>query len=125
TEQNPLHQYDSAGVYKVCLTVSNQYGSDTYCRTVYMGVSSTDSPEIKSEIMVSPNPFSQRLAVSMSANMRRSPVFLLYDALGQLVHKAQIAPNGEITPGHLPSGVYFWQIWEKGGQLDTGKLIKN
>ncbi|HPR28621.1 MAG TPA: PKD domain-containing protein [Chitinophagales bacterium] len=31
---NPSHIYDTGGSYEVCLTVSNPYGSDTYCETV-------------------------------------------------------------------------------------------
>ena len=123
-EQSPLHQYDSAGIYQVCLTVSNQYGSNTYCRTLYLGVSKTDSPVEKELISVSPNPFSQRLVVSINA-MLRNPVFLLYDALGSLVRRERIENVvNEIQVDNLKNGIYFWKILNNGEYMKAGKIIK-
>ncbi|MBW8049825.1 MAG: PKD domain-containing protein [Cytophagales bacterium] len=34
TLQNPIHTYDSSGIYNVCLTVTNLCGSDTICDPV-------------------------------------------------------------------------------------------
>ena len=36
TEQNPQHQYAAPGTYEICLTVENQFGSNTACQTVYI-----------------------------------------------------------------------------------------
>lgn len=38
--ENPLHTYDVAGVYEVCLTVSNQdnHFSQIYCMTIHAGI---------------------------------------------------------------------------------------
>ncbi len=33
TLADPLHTFSQNGIYNVCLTASNQYGSDTYCNT--------------------------------------------------------------------------------------------
>ncbi|MBI2968191.1 MAG: PKD domain-containing protein [Bacteroidetes bacterium] len=41
TSQNPLpHQYDSAGLYNVCLTISDSAGFcfDMYCDSIYVGI---------------------------------------------------------------------------------------
>jgi len=124
SEQSPLHSFDSAGVYQVCLTVSNQYGSDTYCRTLYLGVSSTENPVQKSQIMVSPNPFSQWLVVSLGATLH-NPVFLLYDIMGRLVHKERVAHEiNEIQVKDLKGGMYFWEIVSNGERVKVGKVIK-
>ena len=34
TEENPIHEYATAGTYNVCLTANNPYGTDTYCSAV-------------------------------------------------------------------------------------------
>jgi len=34
SEQNPLHEYDQFGSYEICLTVSNQAGSNTTCQNI-------------------------------------------------------------------------------------------
>lgn len=122
SEQSPLHHYDSTGTYNVCLNVSNQYGSDTYCRTLYLGISSTESPFMESKVEVLPNPFSQRLVVYFNET-HNSPVFLLYDATGQLVLKATIV-NGinEIKVNDLNNGMYFWEVRSGGQRVKSGKL---
>ncbi|MBP6810457.1 MAG: PKD domain-containing protein [Saprospiraceae bacterium] len=123
-EQSPLHQFDSAGIYQVCLTVSNQYGSDTHCRTLYLGVSATHNPIPKSQVVVSPNPFRNHLSVALSANFR-SPVFNLYDQMGRLARTERLAFGiTEIETGILPSGIYFWELRAQGERVKSGKCIK-
>jgi PKD repeat protein len=123
-EQSPLHQFDSAGVYQVCLNVSNQYGNDVYCRTLYLGVSNTDSPVEKEQVTVSPNPFSQQIVVFVNT-MLHNPVFLLYDVMGGLVHKARIDKSvNEIQVNDLNNGMYFWEIVSNGKLVKAGKIIR-
>jgi len=124
TEQSPLYEYDSAGIYQVCLTVSNQYGSDMYCRTLYLGVSTTDSPGEKEQVSVSPNPFSQRLTV-FNNTMLHNSVFLLYDAMGSLIHRERIDNRvNEIQVKDLNNGMYFWKIVSNGKLVRAGKIIR-
>ena len=124
SEQSPLHQYDSAGIYQVCLTVSNQYGSNTYCRVLYLGVSKTESPEIKEDVAISPNPFQDYLSVGLSVNLR-DPVFRLYDQMGRLVcQEALVFGNTEIITVDLPQGIYFWDVRAVGVLPKTGKFVK-
>jgi PKD repeat protein len=124
TEQSSLHEYDSAGIYQVCLTVSNQYGSNTYCRTLYLGVSKTDSPVEKELVSVSPNPFNNRLSIALSTNLR-SPAFRLYDQMGILLIEAGLAYGmTELETGALPKGIYFWQVSAAGELVKSGKVIK-
>ena len=37
TEQHPVHLYEQAGIYDVCLIVGNEYSSDTLCKEVVIG----------------------------------------------------------------------------------------
>jgi PKD repeat protein len=40
-ERNPLHIYDNAGIYQVCLTIYTPDGcADTYCQSIFVGVDS-------------------------------------------------------------------------------------
>ena len=46
-ERHPDHTYAAPGIYEVCLTVSNDLGTDTHCRTLDLGpVSVSNPPEI-------------------------------------------------------------------------------
>lgn len=75
---------------------------------------------------VYPNPFFNKLNVTLSDDIGKEDIeFVIVNLLGQVVRKNHLnIANSEIILGDLPNGVYFWQIWEKGVQLGTGKLVK-
>lgn len=123
-ERHPTHQFPQPGAYQVCLTVSNSYGSDTHCKTLYLGVSAQDNPVLQSQIVVSPNPFRERLAVSLSASLR-SPVFRLYDQTGRQVREGRLAFGiTEIETTGLPPGMYFWEVMTGNEQAKSGKVVR-
>ena len=124
SDQHAQHQFDSAGVYKVCLTVSNSNASNTHCKTLYLGVSATDNPVLQNQIIVSPNPFVHFISVALSTQLR-GPVFRLYDSVGRCVRQMDLSFGiTEIETGALPSGLYIWEVSASGALLKSGKLIK-
>jgi PKD repeat protein len=124
TAQYPVHAYDAKGVYTVCLVVSNANSADTLCRVLELGVSGTGSITETIPAGLSPNPFTDRLSVSLNASVR-SPMFHLYDATGRLVRTESLVLgiNELETPG-LPSGMYFWRVESAGEVLQRGKCLK-
>lgn len=124
TERHPMHQFPQPDVYEVCLTVSNQYGSDTHCKTLYLGVSAQQNPVLQAQVQVSPNPFQERLSVSLSASLR-SPVFRLFDMTGRLVRQQRVVLGvNEIETGDLVPGLYFWSVEATGEVVKSGKIVK-
>ena len=124
TERHPVHEFQDEGVYQVCLTVSNQHGTDTHCKTLYLGVSAQDNPVLQAQVQVWPNPFRDRLAVTLSANLR-SPLFRLYDMTGRPVREERLAFGvNEIETDPLPAGMYFWQVTAGGEVVKSGKIVK-
>ncbi len=124
TERHPVHRFPQKGVYTVCLTVSNPYGTDTHCKTLYLGVSAQDNLVLQAQVQVWPNPFRDRLAVALSANLR-SPLFRLYDMTGRPVREERLAFGvNEIEAGPLPVGMYFWQVTAGGEVVKSGKIVK-
>jgi len=124
TERHPGHQYDKAGIFQVCLTVSNTNGTDTHCKTLYLGVSAQDNPVLQAQVSVWPNPFHERLAISLSAGLP-NPVFRLYDMTGRLVNEQRLVSGiTETNTGNLPAGLYFWEIRSNGEQIKAGKAVK-
>ncbi|MBL7797706.1 MAG: PKD domain-containing protein [Saprospiraceae bacterium] len=122
--RHPQHQYAQPGAYQVCLTVSNPYGSDTHCKTLYLGVTAQDNPVLQAQVRVWPNPFRERFAVALSANLR-SPALRLYDTAGRLVLEQRLVLGvNEIEAGALPAGLYFWEVVAGGERVKSGKLVK-
>ncbi len=123
-ERHPYHNFDSAGIYQVCLTVSNVNGSNTHCKTLYLGVSATDNPVLQNQITVSPNPFCEWFSVSLSVHLH-NPVFRLYDISGLLIRAEQIAFGiNEMEANTLNSGMYFWEVISNNERIKMGKIIK-
>jgi hypothetical protein len=124
-ERHPLHQFPEAGIYQVCLTVSNQYGSDTHCKTLYLGVSAQDNPVLQAQVKVWPNPFRSHLTVAVSNPQVRGGLFRLYDATGRLTREQWLALGvNEVETGELAAGMYFWEVTADGEQVRSGKCVK-
>ena len=123
TEQSPLHQYDSAGIYEVCLTVSNQYGSNTLCKTLYLGVSSTGNPVEGSQLRVFPNPATNVIHIPFEGPYESLELF---DALGRKMSSGNVvASEGRLTLpiGHLSPGLYYLRLRER-GRIWSGRFVK-
>jgi len=124
TERHPGHQYDKAGIYQVCLTVSNTNGTDTHCKTLYLGVSAQDNPVLQAQVSVWPNPFHERLAISLSAGLP-NPVFRLFDMTGRLVREQRLGLGvNEIPAVGLTAGMYFWALTAGSERVRVGKVVK-
>jgi hypothetical protein len=124
SNRHPDHLFSAPGEYQVCLKVSNDNGSNTLCRTLKLGNTFTENPDVLERIQVSPNPFSNHLNIALSANLR-IPVFRLYDQLGRLVREERLAfGNTDLETLALPKGIYFWQVFATGELVKSGKLVK-
>jgi len=123
-ERHPYHNFDSIGIYQVCLTVSNVNGSNTHCKTLYLGVSATDNPVLQNQVNVSPNPFCERFSVSLSANLPGA-IFRLYDMTGLLAREEHITyGTNDVEATGLINGMYFWEIISNKERIKSGKIIK-
>jgi len=124
SQRHPQHLYAQPGAYQVCLTVSNQYGTDTHCKTLFLGVTAQDNPVLQAQIRVWPNPFRERFAVALSVNLR-SPALRLHDAAGRLVLEQRLVLGvNEIVAAGLPVGLYFWEVMADGERVKSGKCVK-
>jgi PKD repeat protein len=110
-DTSPVHTYAQPNVYEVCLVVRNQNSADTICRTVNVGVSSTnDDQAAPFEVVAWPNPFSDRLMLRLQGLDYLRGQVDLFDFGGHLVstrmwHGRQL----DWYLGHLVPGVYFYR----------------
>lgn len=131
-ERNPIHTYEEPGEYHVCVTVSNEYGSNTACNWVQVdtlldSVSHVIALDIQRTITIHPNPTTTgRVNLAMSLPLPNVAVWSFYDVLGREVHSTQL-PVGqqEAAVGlvGLVPGLYFWNVVSEKGTVGSGKLI--
>jgi PKD domain len=111
SEQNPAHQFSAPGAYQVCLTVGSPYGTDTKCKTVWVGTSSAAEPGAGGTVRVWPNPSTGIVQWTGTSGAVRVRVF---DAMGRLALE-QAATAAHLDLGQLPHGLYRLQILGEDG----------
>ncbi len=117
TEVNPVHVYQQKGEYEVCLTVSNQYGSDTACKTFGVWpVSTEEDLEEGGEIMIYPNPVKDKLNVLIKYGSPRSRLkIMINDILGKTVLLRDVNHSEvpqELDVSGLVNGFYLLQLFD-------------
>ncbi len=124
TQRHPTHTYAAMGIYEVCLTVSNAYGSDTHCRTYNIGTVGSTAPSPRIATQVFPNPATDLLYIDIIDYIPIAASLTLYDALGRPVHQQQLwQRQTAVRVGDLPRGVYVYTIVEQDHRLAQGKVV--
>jgi hypothetical protein len=121
-ERNPAHTFSAPGAYEVCLTVSNQYGTDMKCKTVWLNTVGSGSPqEAVPGVKVWPNPTTG--AIYWTGLPEGEAVLVrLYNSLGMLMLEEKTRA-GRIDLGHLPESVYWLQLLSEQGQIVAHKGV--
>ncbi len=123
--QNPVHTYQQDGVYEACLTVANEYGLNTFCRTLVIGTNATSEKQPKPAVNIFPNPAQDFTNLVLYDYLPRHAVLKLHDALGNVCIEQRILAgwNSVALEGLLP-GIYFYQISDGERRLGAGKVVK-
>ena len=125
TERYPFHTYAQNGTYEVCLTVSNENSSNTTCRTVTIGTSSSEDAGKKADITLFPNPVADILLVTLGEYIPQHGIIHIADATGRKVISQRIYyGHNHIDMMSLPAGLYFWTVEDGGVVLKGGKVVK-
>lgn len=118
-QRYPVHIYDSAGTYQACLTVTNQNGSDTYCRTIQLGISSTS-------YLTKPTEKEIYFALEeQSLILRNSSIeqLIVFDVAGRIVQQHN-KPREQVDVSGIKNGFYFWQATDQTGKWSSGRFVK-
>ena len=120
SEHHPTHIFSGPGKYEVCLTVSNQYGSDTKCKNVWITtVGSTEPERGKPEIKLFPNPTS---GVVQWTGIIGPVTIRVFNALGiLLMERKNIESVMDISP--LPNGFYTLQFLNSDQTILTNRKL--
>jgi len=125
-DTSPVHTYAQDGVYEVCLTVSNEYGSDTSCDSLHLGVvSSTEVVDRQVEWQVFPNPAREYFTFNLLDYYPREAYLELYNSMGQRVKRERVfAGWNTVEIDGLPNGIYSYRLWDGEVKLGSGKIVK-
>ncbi|MBK9253986.1 MAG: T9SS type A sorting domain-containing protein [Saprospiraceae bacterium] len=127
-DRYPFHRYTQNGTYNVCLTVSNENSSNTTCRTVTIGTSSSDDtpePSAVADISLYPNPVVDFLLVTLGEYVPEYGQIFLYDMTGRQVHTQRIwYGQNNVDMSRLSEGMYVGRITDKGRLIRTVKVVK-
>ncbi len=119
------HTFPKSGTYEVCLTVSNENGSDTLCRTLILGTSATGDVQAKENLIdIFPNPSDGRFLLTIRDYVPEQGVLMIYDALGREVHHQRVYYGwNDVEAGHLAVGTYVYKVEDQGKLLGQGKML--
>ncbi|WP_417352424.1 PKD domain-containing protein [Flavobacterium alkalisoli] len=119
-EESPSHTFNESGNYTVCVTVTNECGSQTYCNDIE-AVLGTNS-FVFAETKVYPNPVNGVLTISTDTNIE----YTLYSVLGSVVGSgAMNAGETTIDFSGYESGIYMLKLKKESGERKIVRLIKN
>jgi hypothetical protein len=106
TLQNPVHTYADTGYYQVCLTASNVYSADTFCRWVHVQGTPAEVKDRKgmSGLEVFPNPAESHLTIHLPWS--EPSLVQIFDGLGRHVQSFSISTSFEFDVSLFPPGYY-------------------
>lgn len=122
---HPVHKYAEPGLYHVCLTVSNEYATDSMCRWVEVhDYTSADHAPVPDMFQVHPNPFDDYLEVTPSADGYFLYQFSLTDMHGREVITLPMTFPGRINLKPLPPGLYLLSLRDGTKLVYSSKVMK-
>jgi hypothetical protein len=120
TEKNPKHTFpDAVEVYDVQLITSDECGSDTFSREIYVNTVAVNTVK-EDDIILYPNPANH--TVSVVGLLDEEYTLTAYDAIGKELDLKHT--NMTIDVGHLNKGVYILVFHTSTGNY-VKKIIKD
>ncbi len=127
--QHPgVHEFPGPGEYYVCLTVSNEFAEDTYCKWVVIDslVSTTELIVGETDFRLYPNPGTGDFTLELSDPLTSPATLTVVDMLGREVHR-ETTSAGSVDillslSRDLPPGRYAITLQNEDGVL-RGDLV--
>ncbi len=123
TEQNPEHAYAEGGDYTVCLTATNEAGSNEGCAPLTITISSIARLADGRRLTAFPNPAAAVLTFTLEGGRERLQLFLT-NVLGQVQYEDFLQDRQSIDVSAWAPGNYFYQLRSmEGGLLASGQIV--
>jgi len=123
--QSPYHRYVRNGTYNVCLTVSNEYSSNTTCRLITLGMTTTtQDTRPTADISIFPNPATDYFNLTLGDYVPARGTFTLYALSGVVVHTQRVYyGQNAVDVTDLPTGMYVYRLTDEGQVIGEGKVV--
>jgi PKD repeat protein len=121
-EFEPLHTYESAGLYEVCLTLISSCGDQTTCQEINIVSTGIETQSI--DISIFPNPFSSQLILNF--NQVGFFELMVYSVHGKLIQAETVTTNRvELNTENWNTGLYLIQARDlNSGKSFTHRVVK-
>jgi len=110
TEAQPVHTYDSSGIYEVTLNALNGSCASAVNQTIAILLTSTPLPTLPAGLTLFPNPTDGLLRVRSEDPSLWPLDIQMFGAGGQLIRRMVMPGNGDIDLSILPAGVYWLHV---------------
>ena len=121
-EQNPEHTYAESGDYTVCLTATNEAGSNEGCTPLTITITSVARLADGRRLTAFPNPAADRLTFTLERGRERLQL-LLTNVLGQVQYEGFLQDRQPIDVSAWAPGNYFYQVRSMEGEVLAGGQI--
>jgi PKD repeat protein len=123
TEPSPLHTFGSNGSYNVCLTITGECGSSTFCQQINLSVGINDVGSGNAGITLNPSPANAFFTVRSEHALITS--VQLVDANGRLLQTMAYNRNGSVVVpvAQLPNGLYVARIHLANGTMQHLRVM--
>lgn len=121
--QNPTHTYSVPNSYTVCLTVTNDCGSDQYCGTANANTVTGIADAIQQNLSVYPNPSEGNITLELKGFESQSTINI-FDVAGRNVLSEQVFISNDFRKNinlDVDAGTYMLQLVTEEG-IATKKL---
>lgn len=125
TDKNPRHTYLTNGTYNVCLTVTNPWGSNQYCKNIILDGVGIEEMDLNVGSII-PNPTKGNIQVNLNSKNPSNATISIYNILGEMITEETVNNvNGSKTLtfdiSNEAEGVYFIRIQSE-NQLISKKV---
>ena len=125
SDTSPIHLFPKNGKYVVCLTVSNQFGSNTACDTLYLGVDPSATYNLQDiQVSVYPNPATDYINFIMNDYYPTRAIIRLFDQKGiKLIEQGFKQGWNSVDVRDLVGGVYLYEVVDENLIVNKGKVL--
>lgn len=116
--QNPSHTFTTSGDFQVCLTATNDAGSNTSCQTISVILNAVNDPDLAISLKVFPNPASDRVEIQLKDKSISQAFLQVFTINGQSHFRHTINGDMKVDVADWPAGQYLVIVYDT-----TGKIV--